>query len=216
MFSRIGRIFADPMQLLYTLPAILIGLTVHEWAHAFSAYKLGDPTAKNLGRMTLDPFAHFDPIGLLCMFLLGFGWAKPVPINPRNFRKYKRDEIIVSLAGITANLLIAFVATFVFYLGAFKWGLAENGAFRSIMLSIVYLNLCLCFFNLIPIAPLDGSHVLECTIGHRFPRAVMFLRRYGFIILLILLATGIVSRFLGAAANWVMGIFSSLAISILA
>lgn len=216
MIARLLGIIRNPMELLYALPAVLIGLTVHEWAHAFSAYRLGDPTARNLGRMTLNPFAHFDPVGLICMILLGFGWAKPVPINPRNFRHYKRDEILVSLAGITANLIIALAATFVFYLGVLKWNLGDNGAFLTIVSSIVYLNICLCFFNLIPIPPLDGSHVLECALGHKFPRAMLFLRQYGFIILLVLLVTGIVSRFLGAAASWVMNGFSSLALAILA
>ena len=84
--SRIAQIFQNPLQLLYTLPAILIGLTVHEWAHAYAAYRLGDPTARNLGRMTLNPLAHIDIFGFIMLILVGFGWAKPVPVNPRNFK----------------------------------------------------------------------------------------------------------------------------------
>lgn len=109
MFGRLSSILQDPLSLLYTLPAIIIGLTVHEWAHAFAADKLGDPTAKNLGRMTLNPFAHIDLFGFLCLLVVGFGWAKPVPVNPRNFKNYRRDDIIVSLAGIAMNLVVAFL-----------------------------------------------------------------------------------------------------------
>ena len=112
--SRIAQLFQNPLQFLYILPAILIGLTVHEWAHAYAAYRLGDPTAKNLGRMTLNPLAHIDPIGFAMLLLVGFGWAKPVPVSPRNFKHYRRDDIIVSLAGITMNILIAFVFSFVY------------------------------------------------------------------------------------------------------
>ena len=117
MFGRLSSILQDPLSLLYTLPAIIIGLTVHEWAHAFAADKLGDPTAKNLGRMTLNPFAHIDLFGFLCLLVVGFGWAKPVPVNPRNFKNYRRDDIIVSLAGIAMNLVVAFFATILFYFG---------------------------------------------------------------------------------------------------
>ena len=87
--SRLAQLFQNPLQFLYILPAILIGLTVHEWAHAYAAYRLGDPTAKNLGRMTLNPLAHIDPIGFVMLLLVGFGWAKPVPVTPRNFKNYR-------------------------------------------------------------------------------------------------------------------------------
>ena len=98
------------MELLYRMPAILVALAFHEWAHAYAAYRLGDPTAYNLGRMTLNPLAHIDPWGFVMLALFRFGWAKPVPINPRNFKNYRRDEIIVGLAGVVTNLLLAFVA----------------------------------------------------------------------------------------------------------
>jgi len=179
VFSRLTQIFTNPMQLLYTLPAILIGLTVHEWAHAFVAYKLGDPTAKNLGRMTLNPFAHIDLFGFLMLIFVGFGWAKPVPVNPRNFKKFRRDDILVSLAGITANLLVALLATFLYYFGLLKWNLAGNEAFGSIVLSIIIIDLSLAVFNLIPIYPLDGSHVAESLLARRFPKAFLFLHNYG-------------------------------------
>lgn len=216
--SRIAQIFQNPLQLLYTLPAIIIGLTVHEWAHAFAAYRLGDPTARNLGRMTLNPLAHVDPFGFIMLLLVGFGWAKPVPVNPRNFKNYKRDDIIVSLAGIVTNVLVAFVFSFVYVAGVLKWGLGANTAFVSIFGAIITINLALAIFNLIPIYPLDGSHVLESLLIRKIPRFFMFLHQYGQWILIILLITGLVSTVLGylisgitsgffTAAAWFINLF---------
>ena len=172
MFSRFAQLFQNPLQLLYTLPAIIIGLTVHEWAHAYAAYRLGDPTARNLGRMTINPLAHIDLIGFAMLLLVGFGWAKPVPVNPRNFKNYKRDDIFGS---------------------------------------IITINLALGIFNLIPIYPLDGSHVLESLLVRKIPRFFMFLRQYGQWILLALLLLGIVSTVLGYLVSGVTTGFFSVA-----
>ena len=215
MFGRLSSILQDPLSLLYTLPAIIIGLTVHEWAHAFAADKLGDPTAKNLGRMTLNPFAHIDLFGFLCLLVVGFGWAKPVPVNPRNFKNYRRDDIIVSLAGIAMNLVVAFCATILFYFGVYRWNLGSNEAFYTIFLSIVTINLSLAVFNLLPIYPLDGSHVFESLFMRYIPRFFMFLRQYGQYILIALLVSGLVSTVLGTVVGWLFEGFSSVAIAIL-
>lgn len=215
MFGRLSSIPQDPLSLLYTLPAIIIGLTVHEWAHAFAADKLGDPTAKNLGRMTLNPFAHIDLFGFLCLLVVGFGWAKPVPVNPRNFKNYRRDDIIVSLAGIAMNLVVAFFATILFYFGVYRWNLGSNEAFYTIFLSIVTINLSLAVFNLLPIYPLDGSHVFESLFMRYIPRFFMFLRQYGQYILIALLVSGLVSTVLGTVVGWLFEGFSSVAIAIL-
>lgn len=215
MFGRLSSILQDPLSLLYTLPAIIIGLTVHEWAHAFAADKLGDPTAKNLGRMTLNPFAHIDLFGFLCLLVVGFGWAKPVPVNPRNFKNYRRDDIIVSLAGIAMNLVVAFFATILFYFGVYRWNLGRNEAFYTIFLSIVTINLSLAVFNLLPIYPLDGSHVFESLFMRYIPKFFMFLRQYGQYILIALLVSGLVSTVLGTVVGWLFEGFSSVAIAIL-
>ena len=215
MFGRLSSILQDPLSLLYMLPAIIIGLTVHEWAHAFAADKLGDPTAKNLGRMTLNPFAHIDLFGFLCLLVVGFGWAKPVPVNPRNFKNYRRDDIIVSLAGIAMNLVVAFFATILFYFGVYRWNLGSNEAFYTIFLSIVMINLSLAVFNLLPIYPLDGSHVFESLFMRYIPRFFMFLRQYGQYILIALLVSGLVSTVLGTVVGWLFEGFSSVAIAIL-
>jgi len=209
--SRISSIIQNPLQLLYVLPAILIGMTVHEWAHAYAAYRLGDPTAKNLGRMTLNPLAHFDVFGFLMLLLVGFGWAKPVPVNPRNFKNFKRDDIIVSLAGITMNFIVAFLFSFVYVAGFLKWGLGTNTAFTSIFGSIITINLALALFNLIPIYPLDGSHVLESLLVRKIPRFFMFMRQYGQWILIILLITGVVLSGLSYLVNGIANGFISFA-----
>jgi Zn-dependent protease len=145
--SRISQLIQNPLQFLYVLPAIIFGLTIHEWAHAYVAYRLGDPTARNMGRMTLNPIAHIDPFGFIMLILVGFGWAKPVPVNSRNFKNFKRDDILVSLAGIGMNLLVAFVFSFIYVAGFLKWGLGTNEAFASIIGSFITINLALAIFN---------------------------------------------------------------------
>ena len=215
MFSRIQQYLQNPMQLLYTIPAILIGLTVHEWAHAYAADKLGDPTAKNLGRMTLNPLAHLDPLGIIMLLFLGFGWARPVPVNPRNFKKFRRDDIIVSLAGITANCIVAFFAVLIFYAGILFWGLGNNDAYYQIMMRIITINLSLMVFNLIPLHPLDGSHVAESLLFRKMPRVFLFLRDYGQYILIALLITGVLSNILTFLVGGIFDILSRLALLIL-
>ena len=209
--SRIAQLFQNPLQFLYVLPAILIGLTVHEWAHAYAAYRLGDPTARNLGRMTLNPLAHIDPIGFVMLLLVGFGWAKPVPVNPRNFKNFKRDDIIVSLAGIFTNILVAFLFSFVYVAGILKWGLGTNEAFMTIVGAVITINLALAIFNLIPIYPLDGAHVAESLLMRKMPRVFMFLRQYGQWILIALVLLGVTSTVLGYLINAISGGFFTVA-----
>ncbi|MGI6153942.1 MAG: site-2 protease family protein [Christensenellaceae bacterium] len=193
------------MGVLYSLPAILLALTVHETAHAYAAYKAGDPTAKNLGRMTLDPFKHIDPVGLICLIFFRFGWAKPVPVNPRNFKNYKRDNILVSLAGIITNLICSFVFFGIWFGLSVGLGIT-NEVFQNIMQWLVIINITLSIFNILPIPPLDGFQVLSTFLSRRAATVVKFLNRYGFIILIILLITGILSDILNAAVN---GLFNA-------
>lgn len=204
--TRLTRLFQNPEQILYMLPAILLGLTLHEWGHAFAAYKLGDPTARNMGRLSLNPLDHVDPLGLVSLLLLGFGWAKPVPVNPRNFKNTRRDELIVSLAGIVMNILevLVFSVLFTFLLSR-KQELFNNEAFYNIFLDIILINTSLAVFNLIPVPPLDGSHILECLLGGRLTfRVRSFLYRYGQFILIALLYLGILDYPLSAAQNLVI------------
>ena len=213
--SRIQYFIQNPLQLLYMLPALLLGLTLHEWGHAYAAYRCGDPTARNLGRMSLNPLDHFDILGTLCLLFLGFGWAKPVPVNPRNFKHFKRDDIIVSLAGVMMNLLqvIFFSALFVVLVRRDN-RLFFNDAFYYIFLNLIGINTTLIIFNLIPIPPLDGSHVAESLLGRHLPYQVFaFLRQYGRYILLALLWLGILDYPISWAQNLVFGLISKLLVA---
>ncbi len=172
------------------LPVMLLSLTLHEWGHAFAAHLCGDDTARNFGRMTLNPLAHIDPIGFLMLLFVGFGWAKPVPVNSRNYRNYKAGEAIVSLAGVAMNLLLVLLFSGLYLL--FGWLSIKTGAqwMRSKFLWFVLymgisLNVTLFLFNLLPIYPLDGYHIFELLLAKRLPMKVfLFLRRYGSFILI--------------------------------
>ena len=217
MLMRIRQLIANPSLLLhylYALPAILIGLTIHEWAHAYAAYKRGDPTAKNLGRMSLNPLVHLDIWGFLCLLFVGFGWAKPVPVNPRNFKNFRRDDVIVSLAGITANFITA-CAVMILYALCLRLSPDMRGSavFKSIVSNIIVINLSLMLFNLIPVHPLDGSHIFEILLLRRAPRVILFLRNYGMYILLALLFFGVFNEALSFLVNRIyIGLFTLAAL----
>lgn len=176
--------------------ALLIVLPFHEFAHAFVAVKCGDYTPKVNGRLSLNPFAHFDIYGLLFFLFAGFGWAKPVPVNPYNFRKLKRDTVFVSIAGVLMNYILAFVALPLFYLAATY--LPNIGLFDEViiyMLSAIYiLSLNFFIFNLLPIYPLDGFRVIDATVNHTNP-VYRFLRNYGHYILMGLILLSILADY---------------------
>ncbi|MDD5056040.1 MAG: site-2 protease family protein [Candidatus Peribacteraceae bacterium] len=182
--------------------AILAALTVHEWAHAFVANLLGDHTAKSEGRMTLNPIAHLDPLGTLMFFLVHFGWGKPVPVDPRNFRNPRRDNALVALAGPASNFILAFLCVLLLrffapsvlgvgsasdLLSTAGIGLRLQAFGVKILADAVFLNLGLMAFNLLPIAPLDGSNVLHMFIPLRHEETYEKFLRYGPMILLGLL-----------------------------
>lgn len=180
------QLFSDPLSLIAFLVAIIIGLTVHEYAHALTAYRLGDPTAKYQGRLTLNPSKHFDPLGLLFLLLVGFGWGKPVPINPHAF-KGKYDEIKVSLAGPIANILIAFLITIPIKV-AENFGVTyDSSIIMSFFKVIAEINIILAVFNLLPFYPLDGSHIITSLIPAKWVDKTEAFKKSGMTILIIII-----------------------------
>ncbi len=192
------------VELLLIIPVILLSLSVHEFSHGKAADVLGDPTPRSMGRLTLNPIAHLDPIGALVLLLTRrFGWAKPVPINPRNFRNPARDIMVVSLAGPASNvgLAIGFSLVFRFILfllemGALTYAVGNFTFFLIEMIQIgIIINLALAIFNLLPVPPLDGSKILRGLLPYRYHRHLNFLEGpYGFIIIILLLFTGVLGR----------------------
>jgi Zn-dependent protease len=150
-------------RILYSLPAVILGLSVHEFSHAYMALKLGDSTAKDEGRVSLNPLRHLDPIGFLFIVLVGFGWAKPVRFNPENLKRKKRDRILIALAGPLSNLALGTAALLALKL-LLSFMQATDGSAAEIGLNLLlyfgYINFGLFVFNMIPLPPLDGSHVL--------------------------------------------------------
>lgn len=182
--------------------AVLVALTVHEYAHGWVAHQLGDPTAKYEGRLTFNPLAHIDPIGAVMFLLVGFGWGKPVPVNPRYFKHYRRDTALVSIAGPVSNLLLAFLCFFLIVLLVPRNAAFENvvdvlGGVRAAspslqfiveILSIsVFVNLGLMAFNLLPIPPLDGSKILAAFVPLKYQDAYDQYMQQGMYLLLVLL-----------------------------
>ena len=174
--------FPTLLDIALMLPAIVLGLTFHELAHGWTAYKLGDNTALYAGRLTINPLAHIDPIGLLLLLVAHFGWAKPVPVNPNNLRgNAGRGMMLVSLAGPAANMVIAIIGAVL--LGLVNWQLPYM---KAILYLIIEINVVLAVFNLLPIPPLDGSKILAGIIPGR-QEWLHNLETYGMIILLVLM-----------------------------
>lgn len=177
------------VRILASACAVVIILTLHEFAHAAVAYACGDPTAKYEGRLTLNPLKHFDILGLIMFIFVGFGWAKPVPVNPNNFRHYKRDSILVSAAGVVLNLLLAFLF-YPLYLLAASNRVANSYLYTFLLYFLyffVFYNLNFCVFNLLPLYPLDGFRVVE-ALSTGWGKVYRFLRNYGYYILIGLIA----------------------------
>ncbi|MBQ6757760.1 MAG: site-2 protease family protein [Selenomonadaceae bacterium] len=206
MFDDIGGFL---MNLITGLPGIVIAMVVHEYAHARVAYALGDYTPRLQGRLTLNPAAHVDPIGLLMLFIVHFGWAKPVQINPMNFSNPRRDDILVSLAGPASNLITAFIALIALVLLAkFDFPFSE-GTLLVFNLIIIY-NINFAIFNMLPIPPLDGSHILRNLLPYELARQYEYLERYSFIFLIIILMTPVLSYIFVPLQRFIFGIFQGI------
>ena len=198
---------------LIAAPAIFFSLTVHEFFHAYLAYKFGDSTAKDMGRLTLNPLAHLDLFGTLMMFMSGFrfGWAKPVPVNPYNLRNPRVADFWISAAGPLSNLGLGFVFGMLFRL-AYGGVVALPQPVVEFLLVGVLINVSLAFFNLIPLFPLDGSHILKSILPPEYEPKLMVLDRYGPFILIFLIIVGGFWLILGPFISFFVQLFAGVRI----
>ncbi|MCH5211981.1 MAG: site-2 protease family protein [Oscillospiraceae bacterium] len=221
------------MQKIIMIPIVLIALTFHELSHGFISSKLGDPTPRLTGRLTINPLAHLDPIGAVLMVLTGFGWAKPVQINPRYYKNPKRGMAITAAAGPLSNLLMAFIAMLI-YTAVIIIG-CKTGQFQYKDSSVSYfinsqpdmllrimsfislfasVNLCFMVFNLIPIPPLDGSRVLGLFLSNSAYFKLQQYERYSFILIIVLSLSGVFSRFIGTGVGFFMELLTRMSMAI--
>jgi Zn-dependent protease len=202
----IRLLFADPLTFILLAIPLLYSIIIHELAHGWGAYWMGDPTAKWLGRLSLDPRRHLDIVGTLALFIVGFGWAKPVPVNFENLRDQRKGLIFVSSAGIVANIILAFLSFFALRL--FSPVLSER--FYIMLMSMGQINIMLASFNLIPIPPLDGSKILMGFSSRRFQYTLQQLEPYGMFILIGLLFLGWLNRPIAFIRQIIVGIIGIL------
>lgn len=198
----------DLLNIILTIPAILVGFTFHEYAHAAVADRLGDKTPRFQGRLTFNPMAHIDIVGFIMILIVGFGWAKPVQTNPSAYKRYYKDDLKVSVAGPIANMLVAIIFTAVF---AGYYHLLMNKIpgeevpviIANILLKIISINIMLFLFNLLPLPGLDGYHVLRDLSPSTFYKYSNSIERYQMFILLIFVATPISTYIIGKPAGWI-------------
>jgi Zn-dependent protease len=187
----------NPTVALAFIVGLVFAITVHEYSHAFVAYRLGDPTAKLAGRLTLDPRSHLDPLGTIALLLIGIGWGKPTPFDPFNLRNIKRDSALISVAGAVSNFILAILLSLPYLIAYFTSNLTPAFvSFFEPLTIIIWINLILGVFNLIPVAPLDGFKVLAGLLPREWYEDFIQTERYGIFILLLLLFTGLIGRIL--------------------
>lgn len=209
IFSKEGLI-----SFLYTLPALLFCLSVHEFAHAYTAYKLGDRTQKAMGRLTLNPFSHIDIAGFICIALFGFGWGKPVMIDDRNFKNKAAGNALTAFAGPFSNIIMAILFTIILKILLITGVILPtiNSMVGSIILNMLILtiqfNVVFAIFNLIPIPPFDGSRILYFFLPAKGREYMYKIEQYSFIIVLVILVTGIGSKLVSPIVNFVLGLLS--------
>lgn len=206
----LGSLTDKLIELLFVVPCVLFALTVHEVSHGYMAYKLGDPTARNMGRLTLNPMKHLDPVGTLCMILFHFGWARPVPINTRYFKKPRRDTALTAAAGPISNFIMAFLgllvqnillAVFIRHPAASQFTYNLQYAALTLFSYFHILNLSLGMFNLLPVPPLDGSRIFLTFLPAKYYFGIMQYERYIQLGLMLLLWLGFLDTPLSFLVN---------------
>lgn len=184
--------------------AVLVAIIPHEIAHGFAAYLCGDQTAKNDGRLSLNPLHHLDPIGTICLIFFKFGWAKPVMINPNNFRDRKKGTFFVAIAGVLTNFILAIISVIILK------HIHLNEFMQELLLNIFWFNIILGVFNLIPIPPLDGSKILFSFLPLKYEYYLIKYERYGYIILLLLIMSSTLDKILVPMVNFMINIIGKI------
>jgi len=202
----LSLLLKDPIAFFLLVPLLLYSVIAHEVAHGWTASLFGDSTTKDSSRLSLNPMLHLDPIGTLALFLVGFGWAKPVPVDYRKLSSSRRAIIAVSLAGCATNILIATVAILLLHFRTFQ----ANSFFAPVLLVTARINIILGAFNLIPIPPLDGSRVLAEILPSSAKYKFARLEPYGFFVIIILLWTGVLSPIIVFVQNIILGLIAIL------
>ncbi|MBC2705485.1 site-2 protease family protein [Desulfobacula sp.] len=185
----LNLLLKDPLAFILIAIPLLYAIIFHELAHGWVAYRMGDPTAKSLGRLTLNPLKHLDPVGTIMLFIFGFGWAKPVPVNLNRLHDRRKGMIVVSSAGIIANMLLAFSALFLDRL----LSPSPSSILALLLYYFAQINIILAAFNLIPLPPLDGSKILMGFVSPSIQNHLFRLERYGFFIIIGLLYLGVLN-----------------------
>ena len=200
----IGILFKSPIIFVLVFPILIFSLVIHEVSHGWAAYLMGDRTAMWLGRLTLNPLRHLDPFGTIALLFFGFGWAKPVPVNYLNLRDFRKGIFLVSIAGVAANFLFAFIAVLVNRLTV-----SYNIELLYSALSIIaYINILLAAFNIIPIPPLDGSKILISFLPDEYRYYMERIEPYGMFIILALLFVGILNPVIRFFQSLIIGIIN--------
>lgn len=203
-------IFSKLIELIYILPAVLIALSVHEFAHAFVSYKLGDRSQKNNGRLTLNPLKHLDPIGTICLILFGFGWAKPVVVDPYFYKNKKEGMIWTAIAGPLMNFIVGFIMILIYIFMRENYLIYRNDVYDylfQVVTACATINVGLGIFNLIPIPPLDGSKILMGVLKEEMYFKLMQYEMQLSFIIIILLLSGLLNGPLFYARSAIINVF---------
>lgn len=220
LFSSL-RSYSSPadwfFHIIMIIPGIIVGISFHEFAHGWAAYKMGDPTPKFQGRLTVNPKAHIDPVGLVALLFAGFGWGRPVEINPNNFKNRRKGEFITALAGVVMNLLLAIafaiIIKIMLMLGGTAFAATSIGSIIiEILVYVIQINLVLMVFNLIPVPPLDGFTVVTELFNVKHTPAYYTVCRYGSLILLALILFDVTQMILSPCVNFFMGLITNFII----